>query len=61
MAKDTKAAQVRGKELKLEPYELAFYDALAKNPSAQDVMGVDKLRELAIVLCDRIRKNASID
>ena len=61
MAKDTKAAQTRGEALKLEPYELAFYDALAQNQSAQDVMGVDKLRELAIVLCDRIRKNASID
>ena len=61
MAKETKAAQARGEALKLEPYELAFYDALAQNPSAQDVMGVDKLRELAIVLCDRIRKNASID
>ena len=24
-------------------------------------MGVDKLRELAIILCDRIRRNASID
>ncbi|MBD2151646.1 type I restriction endonuclease subunit R [Pseudanabaena sp. FACHB-1277] len=61
MAKDTKAAQTRGETLKLEPYELAFYDALAQNQSAQDVMGVDKLRDLAIVLCDRIRKNASID
>lgn len=61
MAKDTKASQARGEELKLEPYELAFYDALANNQSAQEVMGVDKLRELAIVLCDRIRKNASID
>jgi len=61
MAKDTKAAQTRGEALKLEPYELAFYDALAQNQSAQDVMGVDKLRDLAIVLCDRIRKNASID
>jgi type I restriction enzyme R subunit len=61
MAKDTKAAQTRGEELKLEPYELAFYDALSQNESAQEVMGVDKLRELAIVLVDRIRKNASID
>ena len=61
MAKDTKAAQTRGEALKLEPYELAFYDALAQNQSAQDIMGVDKLRDLAIVLCDRIRKNASID
>ncbi|UKP01477.1 type I restriction endonuclease subunit R [Nostoc sp. UHCC 0870] len=61
LAKDTKAANARGEELGLEPYELAFYDALSQNQSAQDVMGVDKLRELAIVLVDRIRKNASID
>lgn len=61
LAKDTKAANARGEELKLEPYELAFYDALSQNHSAQEIMGVDKLRELAIVLVDRIRKNASID
>jgi len=61
LAKDTKAANARGEELGLEPYELAFYDALSQNKSAQDVMGVDKLRELAIVLVERIRKNASID
>lgn len=61
LAKDTKAANARGEQLGLKPYELAFYDALSQNQSAQDVMGVDKLRELAIVLVDRIRKNASID
>lgn len=61
LAKDTKAANARGEEMGLEPYELAFYDALSQNQSAQDVMGVDKLRELAIVLVERIRKNASID
>jgi type I restriction enzyme, R subunit len=61
LAKDTKAANARGEELKLEPYELAFYDALSQNHSAQEIMGVDKLRELAIVLVERIRKNASID
>jgi type I restriction enzyme, R subunit len=61
LAKDTKAANARGEELKLEPYELAFYDALSQNHSAREIMGVDKLRELAIVLVERIRKNASID
>jgi type I restriction enzyme R subunit len=45
----------------LQPYELAFYDALAQNQSARDVMGQDQLRELAIVLVERVRKNASID
>ena len=61
LAKDTKAADERGERLGLEPYELAFYDALSQNQSAQDVMGVDKLRELAMVLVERIRQNASID
>ncbi|MEQ9373344.1 MAG: HsdR family type I site-specific deoxyribonuclease [Coleofasciculus chthonoplastes F3-SA18-01] len=61
MARDVQAATQRGEDLGLEPYELAFYDALAQNRSAQDVMGVDQLRELARVLVSRIRKNVSID
>jgi type I site-specific restriction-modification system R (restriction) subunit len=31
------------------------------NHSAREIMGVDKLRELAIVLVERIRKNAPLD
>jgi type I restriction enzyme R subunit len=61
LSKDTKAADARGEELGLEPYELAFYDALSQNDSAKDVMGVPKLKDLAIVLVSRIKKNASID
>jgi type I restriction enzyme R subunit len=61
MSKDVQAAKQRGEELGLEPYELAFYDALAQNDSAREVMGQDKLRELAIVLVSRVRKNATID
>ncbi len=61
IAKETQAANKRGEELGLEPYELAFYDALAQNHSAIEVMGVDTLRELATVLVQRIRQNASID
>ncbi|MCT7952963.1 type I restriction endonuclease subunit R [Ancylothrix sp. C2] len=61
IARDTQAANKRGEELNLEPYELAFYDALAQNESARDVMGVEQLRELAIVLVQRIRQNATID
>jgi type I restriction enzyme R subunit len=59
--KDAQVAKQRGEELGLEPYELAFYDALAQNQSARDVMGQDQLRELAIVLVARVRQNASID
>jgi type I restriction enzyme, R subunit len=61
MGKDIQAAKQRGEELQLEPYELAFYDALAQNESARDVMGQDQLRELAIILVARVRKTASID
>lgn len=61
MSKDVQAAKQRGEELGLEPYELAFYDALAQNNSARDVMGQEQLRDLAIVLVQRIRQNASID
>lgn len=61
LSKDVQAAKQRGEELGLEPYELAFYDALAQNQSARDVMGQNQLRELAIVLVARVRKNASID
>ncbi|MEP0821199.1 DUF3387 domain-containing protein [Trichocoleus desertorum GB2-A4] len=61
ISKDVQAARQRGEELGLEPYEAAFYDALAQNQSAREVMRQDKLRELAITLVARVRKNASID
>ena len=61
LGKDVQASKQRGEALGLEPYELAFYDALAQNDSARDVMGQDKLRELAIALVVRVRQNASID
>ena len=45
----------------LSTYEYAFYTAVANNDSAKELMGKDKLRELAVVLTETIRKNASID
>ena len=47
--------------LKLSPLEFAFYTAVANNDSARELMQQDKLRELAIVLLQRVRENASID
>jgi type I restriction enzyme R subunit len=49
------------KELGLTEYEYAFYTAISNNESAKELMGKDKLRELAIVLYDSVRKNTSID
>ena len=45
----------------LTTYEYAFYSAVADNESAKELMGKDKLRELAVVLTETIRNNASID
>jgi len=45
----------------LSDYEYAFYTAIADNDSAREVMEKDKLRELAVVLFEKIKENASID
>ena len=53
---DSEAAQ-----LGLTDYEYAFYTAVANNDSARELMQQEKLRELAIVLTERLRANTSID
>lgn len=47
--------------LRLTEYEYAFYTAVANNDSARELMQQDTLRELAVVLTEAIRENASID
>jgi type I restriction enzyme R subunit len=49
------------KNMGLTDFEYAFYTAVADNDSAKDLMQKDKLRELAVVLTETIRQNASID
>jgi type I restriction enzyme R subunit len=61
ISQDIVAADQRGEKLGLATYELAFYDALAQNNSAVEVMGVDILKTLAIALTEKIKKNVSID
>jgi len=48
-------------ELGLTDFEYAFYTAVADNKSAKELMQHDKLRELAIVLTERVKQNTSID
>lgn len=45
----------------LTDFEYAFYTAVSDNESAKELMAKDKLRELAVVLTETIRQNASID
>jgi len=49
------------KEMGLTDFEYAFYTAVADNESAKDLMQKDKLRELAVILTERVKANASID
>src|SRR5271155_3866340 len=44
LAKDIRAARGRGEETGLSDDEIAFYDALAQNDSAKQVMGEPALR-----------------
>lgn len=55
------ASDTAAQDMGLEPYEYAFYSAVASNQSALELMGKDKLRELAVVLTETIRKNSTID
>ena len=61
IAKDIKDADKRGVDLGLSVDELAFYDALANNESARQVLGDKNLRELAVVLVEKVKANVSID
>lgn len=47
--------------LGLTDFEYAFYTAVANNESAKELMQQDKLRELAVVLTEKVKQNASID
>lgn len=57
MAKDLQEQPADG----LSAEEVAFYDALALNDSARDLMGNEELRVIATELVEAVRGNASVD
>nr|HRK42995.1 DUF3387 domain-containing protein [Gemmobacter sp.] len=61
LAKDLREARNRGEETGLTPEEIAFYDALADNQSAVDVLGNDKLKVIAHELLVGLRANVTVD
>ena len=61
LAKDIRAAHRRGEEEGLSQEEIAFYDALAQNESAVEVMGNDHLRVIAQELLNGLKSKASVD
>jgi len=61
LAKKIKETDKIPEEMGLTDYEYAFYTAIADNESARELMGKETLRELAVVLYEQVKKNASID
>lgn len=61
IAKDIRSARARGEETGLNEEEEAFYDALADNKSARDVLGEPQLRVIATELVKSIKGNLSTD
>ena len=61
LAKDIRAAHQRGEEEGLSQEEISFYDALAQNESAIEVMGNDHLRVIAHELLSSLKSNVSVD
>jgi type I restriction enzyme R subunit len=61
LARAIREAVHRGEESGLGEDEVAFYDALADNESARNVMQDDTLKLIARELADRIKAKASLD
>ncbi len=61
LAREIRAADVRGEKLGLSDDELAFYDALETNDSAVQVLGDATLRDIARELVETVHNNVTID
>jgi type I restriction enzyme R subunit len=61
LAKVIREAVQQGQETGLTEDEVAFYDALADNQSAREVLQDDTLKLIARELADRIKDKASLD
>jgi type I restriction enzyme R subunit len=61
LAKDIRAARQRGEEQGLSADEIAFYDALAENQSAVEVIGNDSLKIIAHELLMSLKSNVTVD
>ncbi|MEW6526346.1 MAG: type I restriction endonuclease subunit R [Spirochaetota bacterium] len=61
LSKDIKKMDKEAEEMGLSEYEYAFYTAIADNKSARELMQKEQLRELAVVIYEKVKQNTSID
>ena len=55
MAQDVREAPGRCEKMNLKEDELAFYDALAENPTAKTILGDATLKAITHVLVESVR------
>jgi len=61
LAKEVRAARKRGEDEGLSQDEIAFYDALAENENAVEVMGNDSLKVIAHELLVSLKGSVTVD
>ncbi len=61
LAKEIREAKKRGEEQGLSPDEIAFYDALAENGSAREIMGDKQLLVIAHELLKKVKSSVGVD
>ena len=61
LSREIQSMDLEPRKMGLTEYEYAFYTAIASNDSARELIQKDKLRELAVVLYEKVKENASID
>ena len=61
MSQDFQARLALGEKLGLKKEELAFYEALARNQSARELMGDEVLSKLAKEITDTLKRSVTID
>ena len=61
LAKEIVEAEKAGKDTGLSEDEYAFYEALASNITAKEIMGTDVLKKIAIELTQKIKSSTTID
>ncbi|MCX2683763.1 type I restriction endonuclease subunit R [Campylobacter sp. MIT 21-1685] len=61
LSKELIASDTQRKDLGLKDYEYAFYEAIAQNESAKELMQQQELKALAIAIFETLKKNITLD
>ena len=61
LSKELIASEKQKQAMGLKDYEFAFYEAIAQNQSAKELMSQDTLKKLAIAVFETLKKNVTLD